>query len=983
MFNLNRAEDFLSRLPIRDKLSQRLIPFILNPSQRKVHAALKKQHEAGRPMRAVTLKARRQGISTYTDALLATHCAAKSGVNSLITTHDFKSSKELFKTPKTLVTESLIGQKTLKSVLNLQAMTQHKITFPHSTGDSFLSIATAGNVEGGRGMSLTDLHCCLTGDSLVAVEDGNFIPIRSCTPIKDSVWTHTGWHIAINGVSKRPADDRKVVRVRTWMNCDTVGCTEDHKFWTSRGWVPAGELTDKDELGTAIRQLSGLKDHIDLPEIRDSWGRLKRGKMVDLKVPLSWGFGYFCGYYLAEGYLGRNHGKAAQVSFAHHIEEFSYASRAARCVEKYSSSFYSKVRIGTNTGITTVYGSALARWVEQELGTCGGKRVPDWVFDTNSDFIRGLVVGYFTGDGSKGIEDNGIYRNPSVSATSVCPGILHQIRHLLASLGWGWGGIGKKTAKKDERGWKIRDAWILSVNGLCAIRLRHEIGINNVYVPKEKEKFHTRALKYRLDGGWVWTKVRSITPDLAEEIWDIEVDHPDHSFETPIGAVANSEAAFYPGSGTFAALLPTVPRSADTIIVVETTANGRTGIGEVFYEFWNASVRGDTEFTPIFLSWLIDPTCVDYDHPVPDAPKDDDERLLMIEGINIDGNLIKATPQQIAWRRMTIDSPACRGYVEIFDQEFPVTPDVAFISTGEPAFTREEMAIARNSIQPYKKVEIAGEVSSGTSSSHIYCKPNDVSPVLQWEPPIKDHRYYFGVDAARGKDEGDFAAIVGLDGETGNQVLRYAQRVDPEYLARLCHYIGHYYNRGMLCIELTGNLGLWCQMRLRDYFHYPNLYRWRGTRDDKIAPGYSAGKRGGSYGWETTYRSRERLLITFRESIVHRMCTVRDEEVVRQMDVATRKDSWERWEIAFGHDDILMAYMLANVARSEWHPRKLEGATSSLSTDADQDSRALQKLNPQMTFEHLGSVTAGVYKQLLRDRDRYDREEEQKKRGWR
>jgi hypothetical protein len=601
MFNLDRAEQFMVRLPIRDKLSQRLIPFSLNPSQRKVHSALKEQHTRNRPMRAVILKARRQGISTYTDALLAVHGASKSGTNSLIVTHDFKSSKELFKTPKTLVTEALTGQKTLKSVLNLPAMTQHKITFPHGSGDSYLSIATAGNVEGGRGMSLTDLHC--------------------------------------------------------------------------------------------------------------------------------------------------------------------------------------------------------------------------------------------------------------------------------------------------------------------------------------------------------------------------------------------SEAAFYPGSGTFAALLPTVPRSVDTIIVVETTANGRTGIGEVFFDFWNASVRGDTEFIPIFLSWLIDPTCVDYDHPVPDAPKDDDERLLMKEGISIDGVLVKATPQQIAWRRMTIDSPACRGYVEIFDQEFPVTPDVAFISTGEPAFTREEMSIARNSILPYKRVEIAGEVGGGTS--HIYCKPNDVSPVFQWEPPQKDHRYYFGVDAARGKDEGDFAAIVGLDGETGHQVLRYAQRVDPEYLARLCHYIGHYYNKGMLCIELTGNLGLWCQMRLRDYFHYPNLYRWRGTRDDKVAPGLTSGKRGGTYGWETTYRSRERLLITFRESILHRMCTVRDEEVVRQMDVATRKDSWERWEIAFGHDDVLMAYMLANIARSEWHPRKLEGASSSLSTDADYDSKALRKLNPQMSFEHLGSVTAAVFKQVCRDKDRYDREEAEKKRGWR
>ena len=601
MFNLDRAADFLSRLPIRDKLTQRLVPFVLNPSQRKVHAALKAQQDKNRPMRCAVLKARRQGISTYFDNLLACHGIGRSGTNAMIVTHDFKSSKELFKNPKTLLNDSLDGQKPLKSVLNLQGQTQHKITFPHTDGDSYLTIATAGNVEGGRGMSLTDLHC--------------------------------------------------------------------------------------------------------------------------------------------------------------------------------------------------------------------------------------------------------------------------------------------------------------------------------------------------------------------------------------------SEAAFYPGSGTFAALLPTVPRAEDTIIGVETTANGRTGIGAVFFEFWNACVRGDTEFTAIFLSWLIDPTCVDYDHPVPDAPKDDDERLLMVEGINIDGHLVKATSQQIAWRRMTIDSPACRGYVEIFDQEFPVTPDVAFISTGEPAFTREEMSVARNSLLPSHRVEIAGEVSG--DSRHIYCKPNDVSPVLQWEPPVKDHRYYFGVDAARGKDEGDFAAIVGIDGDTGNQVLRYAQRVDPEYLARLCNYIGLYYNRGMLCIELTGNLGLWCQSRLRDYFHYPNLYKWRGTRDDKIAPGYSSGKRGGTYGWETTYRSRERLLITFRESIIHRMCVVRDEEVVRQMDVATRKDAWERWEIAFGHDDVLMAFMLANIARSEWHPRKLDGASSSVTSDADHDSRALARLNPQPSFEHIGSVTAEVYRQLLRDRDRFDRDQDAQKRGWR
>src|SRR5712664_2930575 len=141
MFNLSRAEEFLARLPIRDKLSQRLVAFQLNPSQRKVHNALHAQQAKGRPMRAVVLKARRQGISTYFDNLLACHGIGRSGTNAMIVTHDFKSSKELFKNPKTLLTEALDGQKSLKSVLNLQGMTQHKIIFPHAGGDSFLTIA--------------------------------------------------------------------------------------------------------------------------------------------------------------------------------------------------------------------------------------------------------------------------------------------------------------------------------------------------------------------------------------------------------------------------------------------------------------------------------------------------------------------------------------------------------------------------------------------------------------------------------------------------------------------------------------------------------------------------------------------------------------------------------------------------------------------------------------------------------------------------
>jgi hypothetical protein len=51
------------------------------------------------------------------------------------------------------------------------------------------------------------------------------------------------------------------------------------------------------------------------------------------------------------------------------------------------------------------------------------------------------------------------------------------------------------------------------------------------------------------------------------------------------------------------------------------------------------------------------------------------------------------------------------------------------------------------------------------------------------------------------------------------------------------------------------------------------------------------------------------------------MIFVRDEMLLTQMDMCTRRDSWARWDILHGHDDLLMAALIANITRAQWHPR--------------------------------------------------------------
>ncbi len=56
---------------IKDKLSGRLIPFVLNAAQRKVLAILEEERRAGRPIRLIMLKARQWGASTLIQAYMA------------------------------------------------------------------------------------------------------------------------------------------------------------------------------------------------------------------------------------------------------------------------------------------------------------------------------------------------------------------------------------------------------------------------------------------------------------------------------------------------------------------------------------------------------------------------------------------------------------------------------------------------------------------------------------------------------------------------------------------------------------------------------------------------------------------------------------------------------------------------------------------------------------------------------------------------
>lgn len=402
-----------------------------------------------------------------------------------------------------------------------------------------------------------------------------------------------------------------------------------------------------------------------------------------------------------------------------------------------------------------------------------------------------------------------------------------------------------------------------------------------------------------------------------------------------------TEAAFYPGEDSFIALLNTVSTAdQDNIVVIETTANGVEGDGEAYYNYWEAAQRGDNAFMPIFLPWYDDPITYLPDELAPDAPADDYEKWLMKE--------FHATKGQIAWYRTTLETK-CGGSIYTWRAEYPSEPMEAFVSTGNPAFEFSEMAMAKKTIVPKPLANMSLSIIRGKplfEESRAQLGP----PLKVFEWPVEGDHYYLGVDAAKGVEDGDFAAIVGWNAETGAQAFTYAAQVGPEILSAIVNHLGRWYNNGMVNIEITGGWGYMVLKDLRDRWHYPTQYMWMSRDDRPDKKGRQA------YGWETTERSRQRLLTLFRTALRREEIIIKDIEIMQQMSKAKMEMGW-RWTVLRGHDDILMAGMIGWVAKEDHHYPHGDKKRMAQTLNSPED-QAAQKAQTDLSWMESPETTA-------------------------
>lgn len=364
-----------------------------------------------------------------------------------------------------------------------------------------------------------------------------------------------------------------------------------------------------------------------------------------------------------------------------------------------------------------------------------------------------------------------------------------------------------------------------------------------------------------------------------------------------------------------ASLNQSVPNYPGTVLCYEGTARG---IGNWWHNFWWDAREGRNDYTALFFPWWADPE-FDYFIPLTDeqerallARLDDEEKWLLVNG---------ATPGGIAWRRYHIRNNFS-GYPELFRQEFPATPEEAFLSSGNPAFTAKHVISQRDRKRPMVwrgEIEL-GAWKDGSPSYRLMASPKGSLKV--WKEPERDTQYLIGADTGHGMKDGDFSVGCVIDRDTSEQVAELTCRFDPHVFADLLYCLGMHYNRAYMLPEANA-VGQATISFLIDR-GYPNLGR-RPTFDattHTLQP---------KWGWQNTPAQKEVLVQTARgvlaeaweqaqDAPVHGI--VHSDELLTELfeyavdyDPETGKASYS----APGrhHDDHVSAWMIALIARRD------------------------------------------------------------------
>lgn len=389
-------------------------------------------------------------------------------------------------------------------------------------------------------------------------------------------------------------------------------------------------------------------------------------------------------------------------------------------------------------------------------------------------------------------------------------------------------------------------------------------------------------------------KTRDVNPGLKSSIKIQTAGKYEPSRGDMFHLVHFSEVAFWPpdtAGKLTAAIKPMVPFAPNTFIIYESTANG---MNNDFFDDWTAAVEGESRFDPVFIPWFRL-------HTYSIQFKNDKKKKLFLTDLDKEEKYLikkhKVLPEQLLWRREKI---AEMGDEDLFRQEYPSTPEEAFIFKNPTIFPRAAMRRQEaNIMEPLETCDIS------VDTQKIY--PSQGGLLDIFEHPVPGAEYVVGVDVASGEGE-DYSC-----GEVhkrtwpagiSEQVAEFHGKVDPVHLGKLMVILARYYNDAMLSIEIN-NHGFTTQTEAKNY--YWNFYRWQ------YADRMGSHKLTDKIGWSTNISTKPMMVDRAVACMDSDLVVIRSRRLLDEMWRFVRILGTLSYEAEAGHDDRVMAWMVGLV----------------------------------------------------------------------
>ena len=428
-----------------------------------------------------------------------------------------------------------------------------------------------------------------------------------------------------------------------------------------------------------------------------------------------------------------------------------------------------------------------------------------------------------------------------------------------------------------------------------------------------------------------------------------------------------SEVAFWPDEAKLTAILNAIPFEPETMVVMESTANG----DNFFKRRWDEAVAGEESpdgsyYTPVFAAWWEDPRSFlafrDEEHEQEFRDKvfgkgewgEDEAEYVEKYG---------CTMEQLNWRRMMIRDQ-CESKLDKWKQEYPASPEEAFMASSKHVFSTMLLAKVKartEKTDPLVRTEDEPGPQKGLLTGSMWAKKPTVQGTIDiprlslwtpreatgfpdrhpwwrvWEHPLTkkaidalpaDERqgkrpsaHVIGVDASEGyeTDHGDrdFMAIQVVNHRTLRQCAEWKDRRDPDLVALEVLLAALYFNNAWVLVEVTGGHGTPIARSLVQKYRYPRVYMRRkltGKTDHKAED---------RLGWDTNMTTKRMLIANGHE--LFRGAAPEDGETdgIRSRALANELMKFVYHRTASGnlragaetsaHDDLVMSWLIAQM----------------------------------------------------------------------